>query len=69
VHRQYDRLIADGVVPQRRWGLPEDVAGVVAAIAGGHFDYSSGMVFEVSGGMGIRSLNVEPGKVEERKPS
>jgi 3-oxoacyl-[acyl-carrier protein] reductase len=62
VHRQYDRLIADGLIPQQRWGFPEDVARVIAAIAGGNFDYSSGMVFEVSGGMGIRSLKVAAGK-------
>ena len=69
VHRQYDRLIADGLIPQQRWGFPEDVARVVAAITEGHFDYSSGMVFEVSGGMSIRSLKAEPVKIAEEKSS
>jgi NAD(P)-dependent dehydrogenase (short-subunit alcohol dehydrogenase family) len=66
VHRQYDRLIAGGLVPQNRWGFPEDVARAVAAIARGSFDYSSGMIFEVSGGMGIRSLNVEQTKIAKK---
>lgn len=56
VKEKYDKLIADGLIPQNRWGVPEDVAKVVVAIAGGAFDYSTGMVFEVSGGMNIRSL-------------
>jgi NAD(P)-dependent dehydrogenase (short-subunit alcohol dehydrogenase family) len=66
VHRRYDRLIAGGLVPQNRWGFPEDVARAVAAIARGSFDYSSGMIFEVSGGMGIRSLNVEETKIAKK---
>jgi len=56
VKSKYDKLIAEGLVPQRRWGQPEDVAKVVAAIARGSFDYSTGMIFEVSGGMNIVSL-------------
>ena len=31
----YDARIADGVVPERRWGLPEDVGRVVAALVRG----------------------------------
>ncbi|UCG85801.1 MAG: 3-ketoacyl-ACP reductase [Gemmatimonadota bacterium] len=56
VKEKYDALIAGGAVPQGRWGKPEDVARVVTALARGDFDYSTGGVFEVSGGMNIRSL-------------
>ncbi|KPL07496.1 3-ketoacyl-ACP reductase [bacterium SM23_57] len=56
VKEKYDKLIASGVVPQKRWGYPEDVAKAVVAIAQGHFDYSTGMTFEVSGGMNIQRL-------------
>jgi 3-oxoacyl-[acyl-carrier protein] reductase len=56
VKEKYDRLIADGLVPQGRWGTPEDVAKAVVAIAKGYFDYSTGMVVEVSGGMNVRRL-------------
>jgi len=56
VKEKYDSMIADGLIPQDRWGHPDDVAKTVAAIVTGNFDYSTGMVFEVSGGMNIRSL-------------
>jgi NAD(P)-dependent dehydrogenase (short-subunit alcohol dehydrogenase family) len=32
VKAKYDALIAQGIVPQGRWGYPEDVAGAVRAI-------------------------------------
>jgi NAD(P)-dependent dehydrogenase (short-subunit alcohol dehydrogenase family) len=56
VKAKYDRLIAGGLVPQGRWGLPEDVGRAVAALAGGAFGFSTGAVIEVSGGMNLRSL-------------
>jgi NAD(P)-dependent dehydrogenase (short-subunit alcohol dehydrogenase family) len=56
VKAKYDRLIAEGLVPQGRWGLPEDVGKAVAALARGVFAYSTGAVIEVSGGMNIRRL-------------
>jgi len=56
VKDKYDRLIAEGLVPQGRWGEPEDVATAVAALASGAFAYSTGAVIEVSGGMNIRRL-------------
>jgi len=56
VKEKYDRLIAEGLVPQRRWGSPEDVANAVVALASGALDYSTGAVIEVSGGMNIQRL-------------
>ena len=56
VAAQYDELIAGGLVPQLRWGTPEDVGKAVAALVGGGFDYSTGAVIEVSGGMNLRRL-------------
>jgi 3-oxoacyl-[acyl-carrier protein] reductase len=56
VEAKYDALIAGGSVPQGRWGLPRDVARAVAALARGDFDYSTGLVVEVSGGMDTRRL-------------
>jgi NAD(P)-dependent dehydrogenase (short-subunit alcohol dehydrogenase family) len=53
---KYDRLIANGLVPQGRWGEPEDVARAVAALARGDFDYSTGMIIDVSGGLNISRL-------------
>ncbi len=56
VKAKYDPLIADGLVPQRRWGTPEDVARVVVSIARGDMDFSTGQVIEVGGGFGLRTL-------------
>jgi 3-oxoacyl-[acyl-carrier protein] reductase len=56
VAEKYDRLIADGVVPQRRWGQPDDVARVVAALARGDAPYSTGAVVSVDGGLTIPRL-------------
>jgi NAD(P)-dependent dehydrogenase (short-subunit alcohol dehydrogenase family) len=56
VKEKYDRLIAEGLYPQRRWGYPEDVGKAVAAIARGYLDFSTGQVIEVAGGFGVRRL-------------
>ncbi len=56
VKEKYDRLIAEGLVPQKRWGVPEDVGKAVAALARGDFAYATGLVVELSGGMQIRRL-------------
>jgi 3-oxoacyl-[acyl-carrier protein] reductase len=56
VREKYDKLIAEGLIPQGRWGLPEDVGRTVAALASGALSYSTGAVLEVSGGMDIRRL-------------
>ena len=56
VKDKYDKLINEGLVPQKRWGLPEDVGKAVASIARGNFDFSTGMIFEISGGMNLHRL-------------
>ena len=53
---KYDRLIGEGVVPQGRWGTPEDVGRVVAALARGEAPYSTGAVVVVDGGLTIPRL-------------
>ncbi|MBI1901949.1 MAG: 3-ketoacyl-ACP reductase [Planctomycetia bacterium] len=56
VKQKYDRLIAEGLSPIRRWGRPEDVAKAVAAIASGAFPFSTGDCLNVDGGFHIRRL-------------
>ncbi len=56
VKDKYDKLIADGLTPIRRWGKPEDVAQAVAAIAEARFDFSTGMVMDVDGGFHMHRL-------------
>lgn len=53
---KYDKLICEGLVPQKRWGLPEDIGKAVASLARGDWDFSTGMVFEISGGLNIHKL-------------
>jgi len=56
VKEKYDRLIADGLVPQRRWGTAEDVGRAVRAVLGGAFAYTTGSVIHVDGGFNMRRL-------------
>lgn len=56
VREKYDRLIADGLSPIRRWGTPEDVARAVAAIVADSFPFSTGEQINIDGGFHIRRL-------------
>ena len=56
VRTKYDKLIADGLVPQGRWGLPSDVGRAAAMLARGDLPYSTGQVLMVDGGMTIQRL-------------
>ena len=56
VSGKYDKLIADGLTVQPRWGFPDDVGRAVAAIAEGGFPYSTGQVFMVDGGLTLARL-------------
>ncbi|RIH66033.1 3-ketoacyl-ACP reductase [Mariniphaga sediminis] len=53
---KYDRLFEQGLCIQKRWGLPEDVGKVAAAMATGLLPYSTGQVVMVDGGMTIQRL-------------
>ncbi len=56
VKEKYDALMAQGIVPQRRWGQPEDVGKAVGAILTGAYPYSTGEILYVDGGMHLRQL-------------
>jgi NAD(P)-dependent dehydrogenase (short-subunit alcohol dehydrogenase family) len=56
VKDKYDKLIHEGLIPQNRWGTPEDIGRSVAALARGDFPYATGTVIEASGGMQIQRL-------------
>jgi len=56
VKEKYDRVIADGLVPQKRWGTPEDTGLAIEAILRGHFPFSTGQVISVDGGFHLRRL-------------
>ena len=56
VKKKYDKLIAEGFSPIRRWGTPEDVGKAVAAVARGDLPFSTGEVINVDGGFHLRSF-------------
>jgi NAD(P)-dependent dehydrogenase (short-subunit alcohol dehydrogenase family) len=56
VRQVYDTRIADGLVPERRWGQAGDVGRVVAALARGDVPYATGTIVHVDGGLSIPRL-------------
>jgi len=56
VKEKYDKQIADGLTPIKRWGSGEDVGRAVAAIAAGSLPFSTGEVINVDGGFHLRRL-------------
>ena len=53
---RYNRMIADGLSPIRRWGEPADVARAAAALVRGEFAFATGSVVDVDGGLSIQRL-------------
>ncbi len=53
---KYDPLIKQGLVPQRRWGTPDDVGKAVRSLLEGDLAYSTGCVIDVDGGFHISRL-------------
>jgi 3-oxoacyl-[acyl-carrier protein] reductase len=56
VTEKYDKLIAEGLTIQPRWGTPSDVGKAVLSLVEGDFPYSSGEVIMVDGGLTIPRL-------------
>jgi 3-oxoacyl-[acyl-carrier protein] reductase len=52
----YDKRIADGLVPEGRWGTPQDVGRIVAALARGDLPYATGSVIHVDGALSLPRL-------------
>jgi NAD(P)-dependent dehydrogenase (short-subunit alcohol dehydrogenase family) len=56
VKEKYDRLIAEGLTLEKRWGRPEDVGRAAAALAKGDIPYATGQVVMIDGGLTIQRL-------------
>ncbi len=56
VKDKYDKLLAEGLVPQKRWGAPSDVGRAVESILSGAFPFSTGDVINLDGGFHLRRL-------------
>ncbi len=56
VKEKYDKLIADGLTPIRRWGETSDIAAAVSALVTGAFPFCTGQRVNIDGGFHIRRL-------------
>jgi NAD(P)-dependent dehydrogenase (short-subunit alcohol dehydrogenase family) len=56
VREAYDKRIAEGLVPDRRWGTPADVGRIVCALLRGDAPYATGSVITVDGGLSLPRL-------------
>ena len=56
VREVYDKRIAEGLIPEARWGTPADVGRAVAALLSGRVPYATGSVIHVDGGLHIPRL-------------
>lgn len=56
VREVYDRRIADGLVPEGRWGEPDDVGRTVAALVRGDVPYATGSILHIDGGLSLPRL-------------
>jgi 3-oxoacyl-[acyl-carrier protein] reductase len=56
VQAKYDKMIAEGLLVQERWGEVEDVGKAAAMLARGDLPYSTGQVVLVDGGLTLRRL-------------
>lgn len=52
----YDKRIANGLIPERRWGTPDDVGRIVAALLRGDAPYATGSIINVDGGLSLPRL-------------
>ena len=56
VKQKYDAMLAEGIVPQKRWGEADEVGLAVKAILSGHFPFSTGSTIAIDGGLTIPRL-------------
>lgn len=56
VTEKYDKMLAEGLTVEPRWGVPEDIGRAVTVLATGQLTYATGAVLPVDGGMTVRRL-------------
>ena len=56
VKEKYDNLIEGGLLPIKRWGMPEDIADAVYVLCSGQLKYVTGQSIDVDGGFHIQRL-------------
>jgi 3-oxoacyl-[acyl-carrier protein] reductase len=56
VKEVYDKRIGEGLVPEGRWGDPDDVGRAVASLLRGDMTFATGTILNVDGGLSIPRL-------------
>jgi 3-oxoacyl-[acyl-carrier protein] reductase len=56
VKEKYDKLMANGLTVENRWGEPHDIGRAVATLARGELTYATGNVLRIDGGLTLRRL-------------
>jgi 3-oxoacyl-[acyl-carrier protein] reductase len=56
VKEKYDRMIAEGLIPQERWGTAEDVGLAASMLLKGQLPFSTGEILNVDGGLHLERL-------------
>lgn len=56
VTEKYEKMIAEGVTPIKRFGMPKDIADGVMAACSGLMDFGTGTIINADGGFHIRRL-------------
>lgn len=53
---KYDKMIAEGLTVEPRWGTPDDIGRAVSVLASGRLTYATGAVLPIDGGLTLRRL-------------
>jgi 3-oxoacyl-[acyl-carrier protein] reductase len=56
VRETYERMFAEGTIPQNRWGTADDVGAAAVSIFANHFPFSTGSVIHIDGGFHLKRL-------------
>jgi NAD(P)-dependent dehydrogenase (short-subunit alcohol dehydrogenase family) len=56
IAEKYDRMIANGLTVENRWGEPAEVGRAVAMLARGDLSYATGNILRIDGGLTLRRL-------------
>jgi 3-oxoacyl-[acyl-carrier protein] reductase len=56
VKEKYDKLFAEGIALEKRWGKPEEIGRAVAVLCRGELTYATGQVLTIDGGLTQRRL-------------
>ncbi|QDU54794.1 3-ketoacyl-ACP reductase [Aeoliella mucimassa] len=56
VSDKYNKMIAEGLTVEPRWGEPDDIGRAVVVLASGTLTYATGAVLPIDGGLTLRRL-------------